>query len=80
MKILIIQNIPVRDYNSTPPKGTPPGFKEVMRTIQGLIRPNRVLNLGGVYLWGGALLQSLIQSMPNHQPHLVKVLMGNLQT
>ena len=37
----------VRDYNSTPPKGTRPGFQELIRTIQGLIRPNRVLNLGG---------------------------------
>ena len=23
----------VRDYNSTPPKGIPPGFKELIRTI-----------------------------------------------
>ena len=23
----------VRDYNSTPPKGTPQGFKELIRTI-----------------------------------------------
>ena len=35
------------DYNSTPPKVPPPGFKELIRTIWGLIRPG-VLNLG----WG----------------------------
>ena len=41
-----------RDYNSTPPQRYPPWLKELIRTIYGLIRPNRVLNLGG-YLWGG---------------------------
>ena len=37
----------------------PPGFKELMRiVIQGLIRPNRVLNLGEGYFRevGGVLL------------------------
>ena len=29
----------------------PPGFKELMRTIWSLIRPNRVLNFLG-YIWG----------------------------
>ena len=38
-----------------PPKGPPPppGFKELTNTIQGVIRPNRVLNLGGVLLLSG---------------------------
>ena len=46
--------MPIRDYNSIPPKGTPPGFKELIRIIWSFIRLNRVLNLGGVgYLWRG---------------------------
>ena len=42
----------VRDYNSTPPKGTPPRF----RTLLGLIKPCILvssLNPGGVPLGGG---------------------------
>ena len=43
----------VRDYNAILSKVFPPGFKELMKTIQGLIRLNRVpIFWGGVYLWG----------------------------
>ena len=43
-----------------PPKRHPPGFEELIRIVQGLRRPNRVLNLRGVPLggrtFGGVLL------------------------
>ena len=34
-----------------PPKVPPPGFKELIRTIWGSIRPNRIRSLGGTF-WG----------------------------
>ena len=44
----------IRSYNTTPQVYPPPRFKELIRTIWSLIRPNRVLNLGRVvYICGG---------------------------
>ena len=38
------------------PQRSPPGFKELIRITWSLIRPNRVLNLGGGTFGGGTCL------------------------
>ena len=43
----------VRDYNAILSKVFPPGFKELMKTIQGFIRLNKVPNSWGGCTFGG---------------------------